>query len=251
MTFLELYGEALNIELASSDTTQLFTTVRRKAAINDAMTAFVKETGCTRRTGTITMVDEDGDYELETEFTDFLRLAGAPSIKVTNASSHVRWLQGRKAFPQSDIDTLDWERPGWRDLDSSTPDCWYLDLTDGDAILGLVPAPLFASGETWQLRVPYVATPTAMSADGDLPFTTGSDQHRALAPFHQGLAHYAAGRLEAARKNYDGYDRQMKLYAGYVAKWFGLKQADAVGVVQIARNYYGEQGAYRIEDPWR
>ena len=251
MTFLELYGEALNIELASSDTTQLFTTARRKAAINEAMTAFVKETGCTKRTRTLTMVDEDGEYVLDTEFTDFLRLAGEPSIRVLNASSQARWIQGKDSFPRRDIEMLDWERPGWRDLDPATPDCWYVETTDGNTVLGVVPAPLFASGETWTIRVPTIVTPTAMSADGDIPFTINSDQSLNLAPFHQGLAHYAAGRLESLRKNYDGYDRQMRVYAGYVVKWFAQRQQDGPGVIQIARDYYGEQRRPRIEDPWR
>jgi hypothetical protein len=251
MTFGQLYGEALNVELASSDTTQLFTTVRRKAAINEAMQAFVRETGCTKRNGTLTVVDGDGEYDLETEFTDFLRLAGDPGLKVVNGSS-TRWIQGKTAFPQTDVDTLDWTHPGWRDLDPGQPECWYLDEADGDKLFGIVPPPDFASGDTWTARIPYVAKPTALSADADIPFTVGSDYHLSLEPFHQGLAHYGAARLEALRKNYDGFDRQMKLYAGYVGLYRKERLAGGTGTIQLARDYYGEQHSDRwSEDPRR
>jgi hypothetical protein len=48
MTFLQLYGDYLDIELGSADRTALFTTARRKDAVNRAQLEFAKQTECSR-----------------------------------------------------------------------------------------------------------------------------------------------------------------------------------------------------------
>jgi len=53
----------------------------------------------------------------------------------------------------------------------------------------------------WTLNVPYVVQPTAMVDDADEPFTVGSDALKALTPWHDALADYAAGELEQLRKD--------------------------------------------------
>lgn len=53
MLFSDLYGTQLDIELGSADRTQLFTTARRKKAINDAMHNFERITNSTPAYGSI------------------------------------------------------------------------------------------------------------------------------------------------------------------------------------------------------
>jgi hypothetical protein len=65
MTFAQLYGESLNRELGSDDTTQLFTTVRRKAAINEAQREFARVTECYTREATIPLVIGQMEYDLD------------------------------------------------------------------------------------------------------------------------------------------------------------------------------------------
>lgn len=58
MTFVDLYGIQLDIELGSADRTQLFTTARRKKAVNDAMHNFERITSCTPAYGSISLTQQ-------------------------------------------------------------------------------------------------------------------------------------------------------------------------------------------------
>ncbi len=238
MTFLELYGAQLDIQLASSDTTQLFTTARRKKAVNDAMAVFVAETACTRVNGSIAMTDEVGAYDLDVSFSGaLLRVAAPPSIHITLGST-VRSLQGPDMLPRREVDEMNVVTPGWRWLSPGTPSAWYLEKTGGVYYIGVTPAPSFAVSETWALEVPYIAQPTALSADADVPFTISTNVILTLAPFHQALVHYAASQLEPLRKNYDGAKVQYNQFAAYVDRYLRQQQRDSSPTIQIAHDYY-------------
>ena len=57
MTFVELYADALDRELASADRNALFTVVRRKYAVNEAQREFTRLTDCYLKEVTIPLVD--------------------------------------------------------------------------------------------------------------------------------------------------------------------------------------------------
>lgn len=250
MTFLELYGEALDVQLASTDRTQLFTTVRRKKAINDAITAFVRETNATKRYGGVAIVDGTGEYDLELELGDFARLVPEepPSIRIVSTSD-TRYIQGRDQFPQTTTGRLDWENPGWQANDPGTPSCWYLKTDGGAKYLGCWLKPDVGSGETWTWRIPYIAVPDVLSNDSDVPFTFSSNRMTSLEPYHQGLVHYAAALLEPARKNYDGVKYQMGLFASYVARYKGIIADEQPGQITVLRDYFTNRRM--AEDPRR
>lgn len=242
MTFLQLWDDALDIELASADTSQLFTTARRKKAVNDAVGAFVRMTDCVTRIGSIAIVDETATYDLETTLTDYIRLYGSPSIKIVEADVDDRYIQGDDDFPRRDVEQLDADEPGWRATDAGTPSRWLLEDDAGASNIILNPPPDVGSGETWTIRVPYVALPPDMTADGHLPFSVpvGTTTKIRLQPYHQGLAHYAAALLEPLRKNYAGAQRQMTLFNGYVAMYLQDERVNGPDQITVVRDYFSE-----------
>lgn len=249
MTFLELYGTALDNELSSEDRTSLFTTAKRKQAINDAVERFIQLTDCTKTYGSVPIVDGTAEYDLESTFTSYIKLAGPPSVKIVTSSA-TRYIQGDE-LPQRTPEWLDRGEPGWRALSAGTPMGWYLKEDGGATYVGLTPPPDVGSGETWTLIVPYVARPTAMSADGDEPFTISSNVIKRLVPFHYGLVHYAAAKLESLRKNLTGRTYQEQQFAGYVADYLKNAESQRPREVTFARNYLSDRdGRVMAWDRW-
>lgn len=100
--------------------------------------------------------------------------------------------------------------------------------------------------------MPYIASSTDMSADGDIPFTVSGSAFGVLTPYHQALVHYAAGLLEPLRKNYSGAQRQMGLYAGYIAQYETDKRKKGPNTVTMKRHYFRDAGRpMRPVDPHR
>jgi hypothetical protein len=254
MTFVQLYGEALDIELATADRTQLFTTTRRKKAINDAQDAFARLTGCSKRYGAALLPDgvDATEYvvNLEGASPDFIRLVGAPSIKIVDGTD-VHYIQGREDFPRHDQEELDRINPGWLSAPAGTPSSWYIKEDSALTEIGLTPPPDVVSPKVWFLNFPYVADPPDMSADADEPYTFGGTVTKHLRFYHQGLVHYAAAQLEPLRKNYSGVTRQMQLYTGYVASFLQQQRQDGPDQITTARDYYSEsvRGGSGAQDP--
>ncbi len=201
--FVTLYGERLNRALSSEDTQRLFTTARRKAAINEAQQWFNTQTECLQRTESITLVDSDDQYDLEAEIADddFQQIASqGPELTIAYASGRTAYYTGDD-FPRRTIAWLNQNLKGWRGLADGLPVAWYELKEGGQYIFGLVPAPDITGGDTWTLTVPYVVRPTAMSADADEPFTVGGNALAYLEPYHDALELYAAGLLELLRKD--------------------------------------------------
>lgn len=239
MIFTDLYGTQLDIELGSADRTQLFTTARRKKAINDAMHNFERITSCTPVQGTIAVVDNVAEYDLLLAFPNYISLQDQrePAIKIVNGSN-TRWIEGENLARRTPT-WLDREDPGWQADPKGTPSFWYLRNDSGHTYVGLDPAPNPAavSGDVWTLYVPYLAASDDLVNDGDSPFSINGVPFAVLAPYHQALVHYAAGLLEPLRKNYSGAQRQMSLYAGYIAQYETKKRKDGPNQITQRRNY--------------
>jgi hypothetical protein len=244
------FSRSLRVELASADTTQLFTTARRKKAINDAVDVFIRATGCTRRYGSLPLVDNTQEYDLETTFTDYIRLAAPPSIKIVYTGVTDRYIQGED-LPRRTAEELDMEEPGWRATTKGTPGCWYLKDDGGATNIGFVPAPDVDTGYTWTAIIPYVASISAMTDDAAIPFTIATAPILRLYPYHQALVHYAAGLLEPLRKNYSGVQRQMQLYAGIVAQYFQQQRQDGPEQLRLSRDYYRDASRGEGAHDWR
>ena len=63
-TFEYLYSGALDLELNSGDSNTLYTTARRKQAINDGMRQFADLTECLTRQSSLTISCNTSEYQM-------------------------------------------------------------------------------------------------------------------------------------------------------------------------------------------
>jgi hypothetical protein len=250
MTFLELYGDALDQELGTADRTRLFLTAKRKLAINVAQTEFLRLTNCYVRRAEIDLEDGTHEYDLLAAIGDsnFFRLDGArelPVIQRESSTGDYTYIGGDD-FVRRSTDWLDRHSPGWRNSGhSGTPDAWYVRQDNGTLLVGIAPPPSIPAGDEWLLLVPYVAVPDTMTSDSDIPFSTSSNAQSSLIPFHQALVHHAASKLELLRKNYGASDRQTQLFAGYAADFLQSRQPDGPQHVTMHHDYLGSANKHR------
>jgi hypothetical protein len=250
--FSELYGTDLDRELGSADRTQLFTTVRRKSAVNQGQVEFVRLTECLVSEETEALVDETQEYDLLSIIASnkFMKFATRqPYIKkVVTATSATTYLTG-ESFKFKPIEDLDRDEEGWRGASSGTPMNWYLRDDGSSVYLGLHPKPNIPSTETWTVIIPYVTYPTALSADADVPF--GSRQN--LRAYHQALVHYAAAQLEKLRRNYQVSSSQLEAFLAYVHEFIAGRKPSGGERVSFAHNYFAAASVRpaRPEDPRR
>lgn len=243
MTFGDLYGVQLDRRLSSADTTGLFTTVRRKAAVNEAQLWWIVETGCLSRTAQIPIVDEQAEYDLEAEIDDddFLQLAKqGPEIKADPGGGGTIVYYAGHEFFRTSIERLNADEPGWRQAAASTPTCWYERLEGGQHLIGLHTAPAVPSGATWTLNVTYVVEAATLSADADEPFTVDGNALRWLRPWHDALADYAAAKLELLRKEQTRHDFYLGQAASRVLSYLDKHRAPGGKAVRFARSYRQE-----------
>lgn len=241
-TFVELYGDRLDRELGSDDRTELFTTTRRQAAINEAQGEFVRLTEALTRQVAIPLTDGTAEYDLESVITagDYLWLAkDAVELKRVDASGTTRYLSGED-LPRRDVAWLNRYEPGWRTAPTGTPRAYYLREDGGQLFLGFSPAPKIATGETAEAWVRYVALPGTMSADSDEPFTVAGDVKRLLRPWHQALVHYAASKLELLRKDREASQAQLRLFSAYVTDYLQKQRRPGGTHVTLLRDYFRE-----------
>ena len=258
MTFTELYGDRLDRELGSSDTRQLFTTARRKSAINDAQREWVRQTECLVRELSITLLDGVREYDLRTRTTDFWMLAKPGADLTIIETSGTRTVSGPD-FPQRSEAWLDAEEPDWRNASAGTPTAWYLRHSGGQLKFRVTPAPDTATSERWTVRLYYLAQPTDMSVDADEPFEVNGESPQWLRPWHQALVHYAAAQLEKLRRDHAASDMQLQRFVTYVTDFLQRQRPKGPRTVRWARDYRGEAagsmrsamvGVY-APDPWR
>jgi hypothetical protein len=246
MTFLELYGTELDRELGTSSTV-LFTTARRKAAINAAQLEWNERTECYTRSTTVALVDATQEYDLEV-ITDFHRIsAQGVSIRITDADANVRYIEG-KDLDVTTVKELNEDEPGWRAVSAGTPTTVYERREGGVIYIGLHPAPSIDVGDTWVLMVPYVAIPADMSADADQPFSVSAANNpiTSLRPYHRGLVHFAAYDLEKLRKDAQRGGLQFQLFESYVERYKASQKPKGGQVVRFATSYRGARAPRRM-----
>jgi hypothetical protein len=247
MNFLALYGDALDIELGTADRSALFTVARRKAAINAGQLEFVKRTGCFRKTATIPLTHGTREYDLDAagviSSQDFLRVWDDGVEYVFTASGGSPTYRTGPDFPRRDVGWLNRNQQGWRSAPNATiPQSWYLRVDGGKAYLGLSEPPALTGGDTASITFPYVARPIDLSADGDVPFSNSADPLLTLEPWHQALAHYGAAMLERLRKNVNGEQKQLTLFAGMVADYLQTDIETDGETIFMATDYRTQAG---------
>lgn len=247
MQFSELYGTELTRELGTADTTQLFTTLRRKAAINAAQLEFVKRTECLTRQASITIVDGTQEYDLEAIVAaDFGWISKqGPSIAITSGST-VRYLEGDD-LEETSVERLNQEEPGWRGASAGTPTKFYIRREGGLIYLGLHPKPDISGTDTWALLVPYVAVPADMSADADEPFTVSSNAIKSLRFWHRALVHFAAMDLEKLRKDVAREMKQQSAFEYQLQQYEAAMKPKQGSQVRLARNYRASGRSVRTD----
>lgn len=250
VAFSSLYTTRLDRELGTDDSTILFTTARRKQAVNEGAQEFANLTGCLTRWVTVTGTGGTAEYDLNSTTIipagDFGGFAKEPvEFTYTDASSNVTILSG-ESLPRRDIQWLDQYRSGWRlsTVASSIaqfPEIYYV-RTDGAAYyLGFTPTPSTGSSASFTMTIPYLADSPVMSSATDEPFTFNSSARTDLSPYHQGFVHYAAHQLEKLRRDDQASDRQLQKFLGYVSRYLQDIRIRGGRSVRQARNYFARR----------
>jgi hypothetical protein len=243
--FSSLYGARLDEELGSADSTQLFTTTRRKAAVNLGQQEFARLTKCLERRSSLTVTGWTAEYDLTALFPDFMEFAPrGVEFRYTDASSHVTVLAGDD-LPRRDPLWLDRYEPGWQvstyastTVIQQVPTLWYERLDGGARYLGFWPVPSSGSSAAMKAFVPYCARPTPMTSDTAEPFTVNSSVRSDLRVYHQALVHYAAYRLEKLRRDSDAQKEQMGLFMAYVEQFTQSLRRKGGTALTVARSYF-------------
>ena len=241
-TFVDLYTDAIDYELGGNDSVQLFTTVRRKHAINEGLRQFSDLTECWQKSSTITCSNAVSEYNLLSTVNvpggDFVRLSGqGPTFRHVDGSSDVQYTVGDD-FPRRDIQWLDAHAAGWRDSTGGTPESYYLRQEGAALYFGTYPPPHISTSESATLLIPYVARPSSMTSDTNVPWSGRTD----LEPFHQALVHYAASKLEKLRKDVEASQSQLAAFLGYVQRFVSQKQPKGGRTIRTTRSYFTDAG---------
>lgn len=259
VAFSSLYGSYLDEELGTDDTSILFTTARRKSAINKGADQFAALTDCLSRSTTFTPVSGTSEYNLNSttvikdgDFTDFDKM-GIEYITV-DASSITSILSGRDGFTRRDIDWLNQYEPGWDLPVTSTvrqdPRYYYLRSDGAQLLLGFAPAPIFSTNVTVTVHVPYIADTPTMSSATDEPFQFAGNVRKDLRAYHMAIVHYAAHQLEKLRQDDARSDRQFQKFMGFVAQYLADQRIKGGRQIRQARNYFkghaGAWGSWRV-----
>lgn len=255
--FSSLFSARLDEELHSADSTVLFTTARRKAAVNRGQDEFADLTECLSRQSTITIAGGTAEYNLNSTGViaagDFVRLAKEPvQFRYVDASSNLTIVEG-EGLPQRDVGWLHANRPGWQQSTVASdvaqyPDTYYL-RADGAALyLGFTPTPSTGSSASASVIVPYLAKPTPLTSDTQEPFAVGGASRTDLRPYHQALVHYAAHQLEKLRADDAASERQLRKFLDYVARYLQATRIKGGTSIASMRPYFRRR-RWAAEDP--
>jgi hypothetical protein len=258
--FSSLYGSRLDRELATDDSTILFTSARRKSAINEGQEEFAKLTKCLQRRSSVTLTGGQAEYDLNSSVVipgeDFMEW-GVEQVefRYVNASSQVTHLVGPD-LPRRTVKWLDDNESGWRDSTVASsieqhPAMYYDRVAGPSYFLGFWPTPSTGSSASMEAFVPYVARPAPMTSDTNEPFTVNSSVRRDLRVYHQALVHYAAHQLEKLRADKQASESQLQRFLGYVAQYLQAMRVKGGTHVTAARNYFGGRRDWRGLDPRR
>jgi hypothetical protein len=245
--FSSLYAARLDEELGTDDNSVLFTTARRKSAINKGMTEFAELTECLVRQSTVILTGGTAEYDLNSTTViasgDFVRLAKQQvEFRYVDASSNLTILTGDD-LPRRDIDWLNRYTPGWQTstVASSvmqTPTSYYERMDGGSRYLGFAPVPSTGSSASMTAIVPYIARPVLMTSDTNEPFQVGAVVRTDLRDYQQALVHFAAHQLEKLRRDDAASDRQLQKFLGYVTRFFQNTRIKGGLSLTMARNYF-------------
>ena len=246
--YSSLYGTRLDRELGTDDASILFTTARRKAAINEGQEQFADLTECLLRRSTLTMTGGTAEYDLNSTTVipggDFSRWGKEQvQIRYTDAAGTIT-VAGGSDLEHRDVPWLDRFEPGWQHstVSSATgqqmPRYTYERMDGGARYLGFSPTPSTGSSATMEAVIPYIARPTPMSSDTNEPFTVGGVVRADLRIFHQALVHYAAAQLEKLRRDEQASAGQMQQFMGYVQRFAALMRKRGGETISVARRYF-------------
>lgn len=256
MLFSSLYGARLDEELGTDDTAVLFTTARRKAAINKGVQEFSELTECFQRESTVTLTGGTGEYDLNSSLVitgeDFVRFSKQQvEFRYLDASSNETVLAGED-LPRRDIPWLNRYAQGWQTSTVASsvaqmPEFYYERLAGGARYLGFTPVPSTGSSASMRAIVPYVARPAVMTSDTNEPYQVGALVRRDLRDYHQASVHYAAHQLNKLRRDYEESQRQLQLFLGYVTRWFQKDRVKGGNSVSMARNYFKTRSTVGVD----
>lgn len=242
-TFGDLYQDALDMELGSNDSAVLFTTARRKHAINEGYKQFCDLTECLTRRSTVSVSSSAQEFDLNSTTViaggDFVRVGQeGPSFRKYDTSGSVTtYLAGDRDFPQRDVAWLQSDR-GYLSTTPGTPSAWYVRNDGGARYIGMdVPVDVSTS-ETAELTIPYVARPSSMTDDDHVIFAVGGAARRDLNDYAQAPVHYAAYKLEKLRKDNEASDRQLQTFLGYVQRFLQATRPKGPRSVRASKSYF-------------
>lgn len=253
--FSSLYGSYLDEELGTDDSTVLFTTARRKAAINKGADKFAALTECLTRSTSFTVVSGTAEYDLNSttvmqdgDFQGFgvqpvLFYAAQSSTGSTVITETV--LSGRDGLLRRDIDWLLQHESGFNMLVTSTatqfPTYYYVYADGASYNLGFFPTPVFSTSFTVTATVPYIADTPVMSSGTDEPYQFAGSVRKDLRAYHQAVVHYAAHQLEKLRQDDARSDRQLQKFMGFVAQYFQDIRIKGGRQIRQARTYFNRR----------
>lgn len=259
MDFAALYGTDLDTELGSDDRIQRFTTVLRKRYANEGQRVFNEQTSCFVKRAPIALTSGVAEYDLESASV----ISAADYLWPSKTSASLRRYDGAGAepsdfnyvegdsFPFKSEEELNHTRPNWRSEAPGVPQCWTMREDGGYQYLVLIPAPLVPAVETWVLMWPYVAVPEDMVNDTDEPFSVSGNVRTTLRPYHRAILHYTAAQCEKLRKNYEGSERHLKLFAAGIAKYHADQQPKRGSQIRLSQDYRRRLRSGRPPDPYR
>jgi hypothetical protein len=213
MIFSDLYGTELTRELGSSDTSTLFTTARRKAAINAAQLEFVKRTECLTRQTSITIVDGTQEYDLDAiANADFGWISPqGPSIAITSGTT-VRYLEGDD-LEETSVERLNVEEPGWRGSERGHADasstCGAMAARSTSAS---IPSRTLRHGHLGAARALRGGPGGSERGRGRAVHGLEQSGQGSLRFWHRALVHFAAYDLEKFRKDINAGAAQLQLF---------------------------------------
>lgn len=249
--FSSLYGSWLDQEL-HTDQTELFTTAKRKQAVNKGAKEFARLTECLQRRATVTLTGGTAEYDLNSTAVipggDFLMFSKEDvEFRYTNASAQLTILAGDD-LPRRDVHWLNRYRAGWQTSTVASsvmqlPETHYV-RADGPALfLGFTPVPSTGSSASIAAVIPYLADCPTMSSATDEPYTFNSSVRIDLRPYHQAAVHYAAYLLEKLRPDEQASQRQLQFFMGYVSRYLQNLRVKGGRAVMTAKNYFNQRAA--------
>lgn len=251
--FSSLYGTRLDRELGTDDSTNLFTTARRKSAINEGLEQFAEMTECWQKTSSVTIQSGVAEYDLGTVIAagDFIRFSKEQvQFRYSDTGGNTQVFAGDDLI-RRDVDWLNRYRPSWQvsTLASSNvqlPDVFYQRINGGQTLLGFSNTPcLGSSNQTADALVPYVAKPAPLTSDTSEPYSGRSD----LKPWHQSAVHYGAYVLEKLRRDMQASQAQFQLFMLWVQRYQASVRVKNGTALTMGRNYFRTRRVERGTDP--